>query len=199
MKNKSLLNWTIAFFIIVNTSHFWEGKIGVFGMFSILILIGIFFILGIALVYQIVKSIQEKFVDKKRLILIGIMTLVLSTTLLKPNGLINFDRLEGKDILVAQREGGGNCLTRLKLKENQKFIKKSYCFGVSETRGKYEMKGDTVYFKDKKGNQIEDFYEFGIIQKKDTTFTNNASTILLFDSDKEEKSNFLLITKNEFK
>ena len=197
MKNQTLLNATITFFLIHNTSYFWEGKIGVFGMLTFLLLKGVFFILLFILIYQIGKLLQEKLANRQRLMLVGVMFLVLTAAFLRPNGLINFDQLEGKDVLVAQRAGGGNCLMRLKLKDNQKFIEKSFCFGVHETRGRYELKGDTVFFTNKKGNRIKDFYAFAVIQEKDTRFTNDGSVLLFFNSVEDTQPHFLLITRNE--
>jgi len=197
MENKSLLKCTIAFFLIINTSHFWEGKIGLAGMVVALILFGTFFIFGISLLYQIGKSIQERFANKERLVLVGIMSFVLMATYLKPKGLIDFDKLEGKDLLFAGRGGVANCLRVLKLKENQNFVHKSYCFGVKETRGIYEVKGDTIFFTNKKGQIIDDYCEFGVIQPKDTAHMNSLQEILFYSSGEELKSTFLFITKNE--
>lgn len=194
MKDKSLLKYTVIFFLIVNTSHFWEGKLGLFAMVSNLILIGAFLILGITILFQIRYSIKEEFENRERMILIGIMSVVLICVYCKPRGIIDFNKFEGKNLFVAERTAGGNCYTKLQLKENLDFIEKSYCFGVHEVRGKYEIKEDSVFFKDKKGRVITDFYKFGIIQKVDTIYNYPNGTIFLYESG--EESNFLFITEN---
>lgn len=195
MKRHSIPKGTIIFFLLINTSYFWEGKLGVFAMFSSLILIGVFFILVVALLIEIVKSIQERWSNLNRLIAIGIMIIILSLTILKPKGIIDFDKLEGKDLLIAKKEGGGNCNTRLQLKENKKFIKKSICFGVHEVRGRYELEGDTVYFKNNKDQPIKDFYQYGIIHSKHIN-GKTFGVISLINSMQNTQNTFLWIEKD---
>ena len=192
MKNKSLLKWTIVFFIIVSTTYFWEVKLGALGIIISIVLFGYYLVLVIGFLFQIIRFIQEKFINKERFILISIMTFVLVSAYFKPKGLIDFDALEGNDILIAQREGVANCFIRLKLKENNLFIKKTYCFGVTEIRGKYNLKGDTIFFTDTKGDQIENFYQFGVIKSN-----SNSSIILYFNSEGERMSDLMLLKKNE--
>ncbi|MVZ65372.1 hypothetical protein GQF61_05855 [Sphingobacterium sp. DK4209] len=111
MKNKGLLLTIIIFFLIVNTTYYWEGKLGFFAFPAFLILVIIFLGLGVALTRQIYFLIKEKFTDKKRIIIIGLLTLVLLLTFKKPFGLIDFDKLEGGNVLIAKREGSANCMT----------------------------------------------------------------------------------------
>ena len=112
-------------------------------------------------------------------------------------GIIDFNRFEGKDILIAHRERGGNCQTRLNLKNNNKFIERNYCFGVFENRGKYEIKGDTIYFKNKSGEFHENYYEYGIIQKFENDESKIPGKILFYYSNDTSWSNFLYLVNNE--
>ena len=105
MKGNILLKTTIIFFLLVNTSYYWEGKLGVFAMLSSILLAGAFIFLTIALLTQIAFAIREKFTNKKRLLLITVTLIILPLTYLYPNGIINFDRLEGENLLIAEREG----------------------------------------------------------------------------------------------
>lgn len=137
MKNKGLIITTIIFFLTVNTTYYWEGKLGFFKFPAFLILFAIYLALGVALEMQLHLAIQEKLVNKRRHILIGFLTFVLILTFFKPFGIINFDKLEGKNVLVAQREGAANCMTTFKLKNDFTFKELNVCFGVSKVNGTY--------------------------------------------------------------
>ena len=89
------------------------------------------------------------------------MTVMLFIIFLKPNGIINFDRIRGKDLLIAQAEGAANCMTTFKLKNNNKFVERTICFGVTEISGTYYLKGDTIIFNSVKLNRYEnEYYKF---------------------------------------
>jgi hypothetical protein len=95
------------------------------------------------------------------------MAFCLILILIKPQGLINFDNLQGKDWIVAQSEGAANCTSTLKLKNNGKFIYESICFGMYKTKGKYKISNDTIYFE----NHSERFFEYksAVVDKKENT------------------------------
>ena len=127
-----------------------------------------FLVLTVLMLVQLYRSIREKFADKQRLRLIGLMTPVLMLAFLYPNGLINFGKLESDSLLIAQREGVANCMTTFKLKENNTFIERNVCFGVTETTGEYRLSGDTIYFENvSRGRREKEFYEFAVIVDKD--------------------------------
>ena len=111
MKKFILPTVTFVFFILINTSYFWEPKLGflAFPFFGLLLLY--YIALLILLILQLFRSIRERFQNKQRIVTILIILVVTSSTGLKPNGLINFDNLFGYDLLVASAEGGGNCTT----------------------------------------------------------------------------------------
>lgn len=119
-------------------------------------------------------------------------------TFLKPNGLINFDKLQGKDLLVAEREGAANCMTTLKLKENDIFTVKSVCFGVTQIKGKYELKRDTIFFKDVGSSRHESgYYKFAVIRKYDNKKMKYLGDIVMFKNYSDTAGIDLWITKNE--
>ena len=147
---------------------------------------------------QLFFAFREKFIDKQRLVMIGTLVIVLTVTLLRPNGLINFDRLQGKDLLIAEREGVASCMTTLKLKENNTFIERSVCFGVTEHKGKYEVKGDTIFFRyNGKFRHKSGYYEFGVIQKIDTEKLKYLGDLVLYKNFNDSIGYDLWITKNE--
>lgn len=122
------------------------------------------------------------------------MTTVLILTFLKPNGLINFDKLSGNDVLVAQREGVANCMTTIKLKENKTFRERIVCFGVSDIKGTYELKNDTIFFKNIEfGRYNNEFYEFAVIKSSN----NNTFSLTKYKNKNDTIGYELLVVKNE--
>ena len=165
MKNKGLLITTIIFFLTVNTTYYWEGKLGVFAFPAFLILVVIYLGLGITLIRQVYLLVKEKFSNKNRVILIGLLAITLTMTFLKPFGLIDFDKLEGNNVLVAEREGAANCMTTLKLKDDFTFRERSVCFGVSEIKGDFHIENDTIFFDNVSlGRHENEFYKFAVIE-----------------------------------
>lgn len=157
--NNILLVSGLIFFLIINTTYYWEGKLGVLNLLAILFLLLYFLILLIFFVVQLSVLITEKFKNKNRLLLLTVLFLILGLTLYKPRGLIDFETFEGKTILTAQREGVANCTKTIKLKENRKFTMTDICFGIDRYFGKYYIKNDTIYFD----KEIDFEYKFGII------------------------------------
>lgn len=194
MKNKGLLIITIIFFLIVNTTYYWEGKLGLFAFPAFLILVAIYFGLIIALVTQLYFSIKEKLTEKTRLINIGILTLVLTLTFLRPFGLIDFDKFEGNNILIAQREGTANCMVTLKLKDNFTFNERSVCFGVTKTKGNYHIQNDTIYFD----NVSEGwFYKFAVVKPSKFNKDGKHFDLIRYKSLTDTIGYELLIIKND--
>ena len=152
-----------------------------------------FLILVVAFLIQLFKSISEKFKSNSRTFLLVVLTLVIGLTLYKPFGLINFDKLEGRDLLVAQREGAANCMTTLKLKENGIFVERSVCFGIDKTIGEYELKNDTIWFSNPKDRT--EFHEFGVIIETE----NNSQEIVLYNNRNDTIPLNLFVRKNELK
>jgi len=198
VKQKGLFITTILFFLIVNTNYFWEGKLGLFAFPVDFLLVIVFLVLGFLLLRQLFFAFREKFIDKQRLVIIGILVVVVTVTVLKPNGLINFDKLQGKDLLVAEREGAANCMTTLKLKENNTFTERTVCFGVMEIKGNYELKGDTIFFKNIGFVRHESgYYKFAVIRKSDSERTKYLGDIVMYKSYSDTTGRDLWITKNE--
>jgi len=172
LKKNRLIITTIIFFLLVNTTYYWEGKLGLFAFPAFLLLVVIYAGLGITLVKQLYFLIKEKFVDYQRLLKVGLLTIVLVLTFYKPFGLIDFDKLEGGDILIAEREGSANCMTTLKLKDDFTFRERNVCFGVTEIKGNYHLQNDTIYFDNVNvGRHENEFYEFAVI--KPSKFDNS--------------------------
>jgi hypothetical protein len=198
LKNKGLYITTIIFFLLVNTTYYWEGKLGLFAIPAFMLLAAVYLGLAIALLRQIYFAVKEKFKQSHRFILIGLLTTVLLLTYFKPLGIVDFDKFEGTDILVAEREGAANCLTTLKLKDDYTFRERIGCFGISEIKGTYRVANDTIYFDNiELGRQEESFYKFAVI--KSTKFDNSKifGDLIRYKDLTDTVGHFLWITKND--
>jgi hypothetical protein len=198
LKNKGLFITTIFFFLTVNTTYYWEGKLGLLAFPAFLVLVVIYFGLAIALVRQIYLAVKEKLVDKFRLLLIGLLTIVLALTIIKPSGLVNFDKLEGDNLLIAEREGVANCTTTLKLKNNFTLRERNVCFGVTEIKGNYYLQNDTIYFENVRvGRHENEFYKFAVIEPSKFNKDGKYFDLTRYKSLTDTVGHKLWITKND--
>jgi hypothetical protein len=178
MKRQLLLISAATFFIIVNTSYFWDGP---WSFFLYFILFIVYIALGIILLVQLGFAIKEKFRKRQRLTTISVTAVLLAVVAYKPGGIIDFERLEGKDVFIANREGVANCMTWIKLKENGKFFEKSICFGVDKTNGRYYVHNDTIDFVNSNPHVAASSFKYGVIRKH---FNSNyvGETLVLYKS-----------------
>jgi hypothetical protein len=200
MKYKWLIISTTAFFLIVNTTYFWEGKLGglAFPVFTVLFIL--YVILFAISLRQLILSFKEKFSDRQRVIVSVGLILLLLLTAFKPSGIIDFDKLSGKDLLIAEREGAANCTTILKLKDNNTFIEKSVCFGITEVKGSYEIKGDTIFFKKVSlGRDAGIFYQYAVVRPASFQNKKIIGALMRYKDKAELKGHELWIIKNELK
>lgn len=200
LKSNGLIITTLAFFLLVNTTYYWEGKLGHFAFPAFLLLGALYFGFVIALLLQLYLAIKERFKQKSRFINIGLLTAVLLLTFYKPLGLIDFDKLEGNDVLVAKREGAANCMTILKLKHNFTFSERNVCFGVTETKGTFRIVNDTIYFDNVQLGRHEDhFYKFAVLKPKKFDNSKSLGDIIRYRDLTDTIGHELWITKNELK
>lgn len=198
MKQKGLVYATIVFFLLLNTTYYWEGKMGLFAMVTFLLLILYFLILMVLFLEQVYFAAKEKFKNIQRLFLIGIMVIVLSLSFLYPNGIIDFSKFENESIFIAQREGAANCMTTLRLRDDNTFHEWNVCFGVTETKGTYHVKGDTIYFERvSHSRQDSKFYKFAIIKYPETNSEKNLGILVRFKDNSDASGTPLWIIKNE--
>ncbi len=198
MKNAGLYITTIIFFLLVNTTYYWEGKLGLFAIPAFVLLVAVYFGLAIALLRQIYFLIKEKFKQNHRFILIGLLTTVLLLTYFKPLGIVDFDKFEGTDILIAKREGAANCLTTLKLKDDYTFKERIGCFGVSEIKGTFRVANDTIYFDNiQLGRHEEGFYKFAVIKPTKFDSPKIFGDLIRYKDLTDTVGHFLWITKND--
>jgi len=199
MKYKGIILAIAFLLLIVNTTYFWEGKLGLFAFPAFLLLTVFYVVLTVILFRQIILILKNRFNDKKRVAVSALLFAVLLSVYFKPTGFIDFDSLAGKDLLIAEREGGGNCTTTLKLKDNYTFRERSVCFGVNEIKGSYEIKGDSLIFKDIKNERKNGYYLYALI--KPANFQNEMiiGTLTLYRDKSDSSGLELFIIKNDLK
>jgi hypothetical protein len=198
LKNKGLLTTTIVFFLTINTAYYWEGKLGFFAFPVSALLIVVYFVLVAALIRQIYFAVIEKLADKTRLLSIGLIALVLALVFVKPFGIIDFDKLEGENVLIAQREGSASCTITLKLKDNFTFKERSVCFGVTELNGKHHLQNDTIYFDDVELRRNQDkFYKLAVVRLSKSKQDGKHFDLIRYTDLTDTIGNALRVTKNE--
>jgi hypothetical protein len=162
LKYKKLIIASALFFLLINTMYFWEGKMG-FLMMPIVFILIIYFCV---LIWKVLKHsyyiYKEKFQNKQRNYAVLITVFVLIVTGLFPYGIIPYQKLE-KNLLVVWSKGVANCTRTLYFRHNNIFIEKNICFGMHQYRGKFELKGDTIFPIAFQKNSIFEDYEFGVI------------------------------------
>lgn len=171
------------------------------GLFDIPIFAGLFltFIgLLIILPLQVFAFIVEQAKGKQRLIAIFLIAIVLITTCFYPNGMINFEKLGANNALVAIREGSANCTSNLKLKDDNKFSLRTYCFGIDESTGSYHLQHDTIFFSQvSTGRREHEFYQFALIKPSVFRDSSKYSDIILFKNKSDTVGYIMLITTND--
>jgi hypothetical protein len=193
-----VITTALVFSLAVNTRFFWEGQLGIYAMPVLLSLVIVFFGLVFSLLWHLPAAIRERFRNKKRLKVMAVLFVVIAMTIVKPDGLFDFDKLQGRDLLVAGREGSANCNTIFKLKENHRFTDKVFCFGAIEVKGDWELKGDTIFFKHVELGRAEDgYYQFALIKPDHFQNEKILATLVRYKNYKDTAGHELFVTKNE--
>lgn len=202
MKEKKIILLTAIFFLLVNTSYFWNSNLELLALPAILVIFFFYLALVIIFFQQLFLLINLKFRNRKKLLVATGLLLVLILTTVKPRGFIDFDSLAGKDLLIAEVEGAANCMTVLKLKDNHTFIQRDVCFGTSETNGSYEIKGDTILFKDVSTSRLVEhyYYPYAIVRQTANNYNKKyIGELICYKSNTDHVGRPLAITKNELK
>ncbi len=189
---KEILYITIPFFLIVNTSYFWEQDLGFFAMLSFLIKVLYSLIITVVLILQLVKAIKEKFEIRSRTIKLVILSFVLTSFYLFPRGIIDFEQFESENLLVAKYDGTA-CGTTLFFKADNTFKERNVCFGLTEIVGNYRFKNDTIFFESVDlGRNEDEYYKFAVIKKDEN---DGLGELIRFKSLSSSKGNSLYIKK----
>jgi len=150
-----------------------------------------FVLLGIA-VYKVVKLAIEKPKYYQRLIYIAIILILNFLSLAEPKGMVDWEKYEGRNLLVADREGTANCRTMIKLRDNNKFKYINLCFGVDFHFGTYSLSNDTLYFELKQNVGFMDKSTYATILKSKTDSTKYQQMILRQNHKDKRNINMLI-------
>jgi hypothetical protein len=152
------------------------------------------------LVQQAYLLVKERFLDWQRILASALLLLIIIITYLKPTGLVDFDNTGGKELLVARTAGAGECITMLKLTADKKFVEQNKCFGNTEIRGKYEFKGDTIFFKDvDMGTFDNSYYQYAIIKASSKKGPGNGGNIIRYQNELDKEGQSLEIINNRLR
>jgi hypothetical protein len=123
------------------------------------------------------------------------LAIVLILTLLFPRGMIDFEKFEKEDILIAYAEGAANCSTIIKLKSNYSFIERSVCFGVGIQSGTYKKAGDTIKLYYAPDNKLT----IAVIKLNSTKINGNYGTLYRYKNSTDSLPYPLTIVKYALK
>lgn len=153
---RKLLIVIMTYMILWNSQYALEYLPSPFDFCLILFAPIFMFGLWIIGIIQIYKYFRDSNKSQLRVVNIGLITTLVILSILKPDGLINFKKLEGDNFILAVHEGVANCTTTLALKNNSKFKETSICFGIDHTWGEYKITNDTIelYYLHKGNNSI---------------------------------------------
>lgn len=163
------------------------------------ILVISFIILSVILFKNIYVAFREKFNDKTGILKSFVLAFILTLIFLYPVGIVNFEKWEGKDLLVAQRPGAAGCNSIFKLKENNKFVETIVCFGVQKIKGEYSINNDTIFFKNVSPSYEKKYYQFAIIKDSLDAGKDDLGELVFYKTLSDSKPLELRISKNEIK
>ena len=163
MKKILIIIISIIYFLLVNTSRLWEKLPGLWDIIIMGVLVAGFIILTIILIVQIVKIFRNRFTQKINIINSVLLTTILTITAIFPFGIIDYNKFEEPNQIIAQYEGVANCTITLKIKYSNRFTQRNICFGADEYYGKYEMVDDTIKLFYNNKSSFGSEYAYGLI------------------------------------
>ena len=194
MKNTIFLFLAIAFYCIWFFQYFLSYIEGANSVIATLLqLCGWIFLFGVAC-FHLFKWRRETTKNNKRLfysILIFIFNLL---SLVKPQGLIDWEKYEDENLLVAVYIGVVSCQTTLKLRPNNNFKYINSCFQKDFHFGTYKLINDTLYFEVDKNLGFMDKSTYAIL-KKSNEDTSQYRILDLYRNPKETRCISFFIKK----
>ena len=199
MKHKTLIISTLVFFILINTTYYWEERLGRLAMPAAVALFIFYIFLLFVMAQQVYLLVKEKFRDWQRIVGASLLLFVIIITYLKPTGLFNFYRISSKEVFIAQSIGSSECITLLKLTSNNRFIEQNKCFGNTEIRGRYIQSGDTLFFMDVDMGTFENnYYQYAVI-KRAVKKGPGGATLIRYQNELDKEGQSLEILRNSLR
>lgn len=196
-KNKLVIS-VVVFFLLINTRYFWQFQLGPLIIPAFLLFCTTCMVLALVFVWQIYLMVKERFANRHRWVGVIILTVILSLIAYKPEGLIDFERFERKDVLVAVQNSAGNQLTTLRLKEDFTFIEQFTGMAYTEVKGNYHYQHDTIYFDNVRlGPYVNRFYQFAVIKPSKLSWIGQPFDLMKYENIKDTVGEELWLIKNE--
>ena len=193
MKRKKIISILIlSFFGIWFFQYFLSYIPGAFTIVVLLIGLSLWFVMLCIALYQVVKLALEKPKYYQRLLYVGVILVLSFLSFAEPMGLIDWEKYEGQNLLVADREGTANCRTILKLKADNKFKYINRCFGVDFHLGTYKFINDTLHLQLKRDVGYMDKSSFATLVKSDKDSTIYVRLILHENYESKRKLSYLI-------
>ena len=166
------------FFTIWFFQYFLSYIQGGFTIGVLLIGLSLWFVISGIAVYQVIKLTTEKPKNYQRLIYVVIIFILIFLSIAEPQGMVDWEEFEGRNLLIADRKGTANCRTIIKLKDNNKFKYINRCFGVEFYFGTYSLSNDTLYFELEQNVGFMDKSTYATLLKSKTDTTKYQQMIL---------------------
>ena len=179
MKRKKIISALIlTFFSIWFFQYFLSYVQGASTIVVLLIGLCLWFVILAIALYQVVKLVIEKPKHYQRLIFVLVIIILNFLSLAEPMGMIDWEKYEDENLLVAEREGTANCRSIIKLKANNKFKYVNRCFGVDFHLGTYQISNDTIHLQLKNHVGYMDKKAFAVLLKSQNDSTKYSRVIL---------------------
>ena len=147
MKYRWDLILIIGLFIAWFFKYYIDIILGKYGFIISFTAIFIWLFLCLYTIFLILKYLIADTDVKPNVKILLIIIPLLMISLFSPNGLVNWEKLEPKNLLIARYEGTVNCQTYIKIRANNALKVSSYCFGTEHLWGKYSIINDTIFFE----------------------------------------------------
>lgn len=176
MKKKKFISFLIILlFGIWFLQYFISYVPGAYTIGVLIIGVGLWIALFGIFIYQIIKYAIEVPKQNERLIFITLILVLNLVSFANPFGIVDWEKHEGKNILVAEMVGTANCRTIITLKNNNRLKYTSRCFGEDFYFGTYTIKNDTLYLDLEENVGFMDKSSYAILIKSQTDTSSRHS------------------------
>lgn len=197
VRYKVIFILSLLFIIVLYTVFLWVDEINFIGLLLVTAVLIISFLCLIAcLIWHVALGVKDRFKDVQRNAVILFLIVIVGVAYFQPFGLITPNRLDGKDVFAAQREGSANCMSYFKLKESNRFVDETICFGIDRIEGEYRVKNDTIYFQHVELEPNETYYKFAVIRRTAES-AYDSGTVTMYKNAADANPLALWIVKND--
>lgn len=154
-------------------------------------------VLAMIFLYQLGILIKTKFKDREKNLSTSILGFVLLFSIFFPFGIERSLMTDDPNLVSAQYEGVANCTETLKLKDKNRFIHTSVCFGVDHYKGNYKVYGDTIYLHYEGISPVKSTNAIGVIELDSGNSGSTKGNLMYFRNQTDEEPLPMVITRYE--